>query len=53
MERANLSEAEFKTLVVRMLKDFTEQGKSIREEMKVTLSKIKKNTQETVKGRKP
>ena len=44
MEIANLSDAEFKTLVIRMLRDLTEYGKHIREEMKATLSEIKKNT---------
>ena len=38
MEIANLSYGEFKTLVIRMLRELTENGKSIREEMKVTLS---------------
>ena len=43
-EIANLSDAEFKILV-RMLRDFIEYGKSTREEMKATLSKINKNSQ--------
>ena len=43
MEISNLSDAEFKTLVIRMLKELTEYGKNIREEMKVTLNEIKKN----------
>ena len=43
MEIANLSDAEFKTLVIRILKELTEYGKNIREEMKVTLSEIKEN----------
>ena len=34
MEIDYLSDAEFKTLVVRILKDLIEYGKSIREEMK-------------------
>ena len=33
---ANLSDAEFKTLVIRMLKGLTECSNSIKEEMKVT-----------------
>ena len=45
MEISNLSDAEFKTLVIRMLRDLFEYGKSIREEMKATLSEIKKNPQ--------
>ena len=48
-EITNLSDAEFKTLVIRMLKELTEYGNSIKktqEEMKVTLSEIKKNYRE-------
>ena len=45
--RANLSDAEFKTLFIRMLKEFIEYGNNIKEEIKVTLSKIKKNLQGT------
>ena len=53
MEISNLSDAEFKTLVIRMLKELTEYGKNIREEMKVTLNEIKKNLQGTkMKGRR-
>ena len=47
VEIANLSDAEFRTLVVRMLKDLIEYGKNIREEMKALLREIKKNPQET------
>ena len=43
MERANLSDKEFKTLVIRMLKELIESGRNIKEEIKVTLSEIKKN----------
>ena len=46
-EIANLSDSEFKTLVVRMLRDLTEYDKGIREEMKALLREIKKNPQET------
>ena len=35
-EISNLSDAEFKTPVIRMFREFTEYGKRIREEMKVT-----------------
>ena len=35
-EITNLSDAEFKTPVIRMFREFTEYGKRIREEMKVT-----------------
>ena len=44
-EIANLSDAKFKTLVIRMLKDITECSNNIKEEMKVELSEIKKNLQ--------
>ena len=47
MEIANPTDAEFKTLVIRMLRELTEYGKSIREDMKVTRSEIKKNPQGT------
>ena len=52
MEIANLSDAEFKTLMIRMLRDLTEYDKSIRDEMKATLSEIKKNPQGTNSERK-
>ena len=42
MEIANLSDVEYKTLVIRMLRELIEYGKNIKEEMKVTLSEIKK-----------
>ena len=44
MEITNLSVAEFKTLVIRMLRELIKYGKSIkktREEMKFTLNEIK------------
>ena len=47
MEIVNLSDAEFKTLVIRMLKEFIEYSDNIKEEMKVTLSEIKENLQGT------
>ena len=55
MDIANLSDAEFKTLVTRMLKEFIEYGNNIKEEMKITLSEIKRkiDRERTVKGRKP
>ena len=46
-EIANLSDAEFKTLVIRMLRKLLEYSKKIKEEIKVTQSEIKKNIQET------
>ena len=48
MEIANLSVAEFKTLVIRILKELTEDGNSIKEEMKDTQSEIKENLQRTI-----
>ena len=50
VEISNLSDAEFKTLVIRMLKQIIEYSKNIREEMKVTLSEIKKILQGTIHG---
>ena len=46
-ERDNLSDAEFKTLVIRMLTEMIELGHKIKEEMKATQSEIKQNIQET------
>ena len=46
MEVINLSEAEFKTLVIRMLKELIKYGNNIKEEMKAILREIKKNPQE-------
>ena len=48
MEMANLSDAEFKTLMIRMLKEIIGYCNSIKKtqaEVKVALSKIKKNSQ--------
>ena len=45
-EIANLSDAEFKTLVIRILRELTEYN-NIKEKVKVTLSKIKENLQGT------
>ena len=47
MEIANLSDAEFKTLVIRMLRELIEYVHKIKEEIKDTLSEIKKNMQGT------
>ena len=44
---SNLSDAEFKTLVIKMLKELSEDLNSIQLEMKDTLSEIKNNLQET------
>ena len=47
MKRANLSDAEFKTLVIRMLTEIVEYGHKMKEEMKVIHSEIKENIQGT------
>ena len=52
-EIANLSDAEFKTLVIRMLTGMAEYGCKIEEKVKVMQSKIKMYTEPTVKGKKP
>ena len=50
----NLSDAEFKTLVIRMITELIEYGHKMKEQMKATQSEIKQNIQEpTVRGRKP
>ena len=46
-ETANLPDAEFKTLVIKMLTELTELGHKMKEQMKATQSKIKQNTQGT------
>ena len=46
-EIANLSDAEFKTLVIRMLTEMIEYGCKIKEEMKSIQSEIKENVQGT------
>ena len=53
MEISSLSDAEFKTLVIRMLREQLESGhciKKTQEKMKLTLSEIKKNLQGTNSG---
>ena len=50
MEVAYPSDAEFKTLMIRMLRELIEYSKSIREAMKATLCEIKKNLQGTNTG---
>ena len=42
-EIANLSDAEFKTLVISMLTELTELSHKMKEEMKATQSEIKEN----------
>ena len=49
---ANLSDAEFKTLVIRMLTEMVEYDYKIKEEVKAIQSEIKKNIQGTNSGRK-
>ena len=50
----NLSEAEFETLVIRILTQLIETGSKMKEEMKVIQRKIGKIYREpTVKGKKP
>ena len=52
-EIANLSDAQFKTLVIRMLTEMVEYGCKIQKKVKAMKSEIKENVQEpTVKGRK-
>ena len=46
-ERANLSDAEFKTLVIRMLTEMVEYDCKIEEELKAMQSEIKENVQGT------
>ena len=43
----NLSDAQFKTLVIRMLTELVEYVRKLEEKMKATLSEIKKNPQGT------
>ena len=51
-EIANLSDAEFKTLLIRMLTEMVEYGHKIEEEVKVMQSEIKQNIQGTNSDRK-
>ena len=46
-EIANLSDVQFKTLVIRMLREMVEDGHKIEEEVKTLQSEIKKNIQGT------
>ena len=46
-EIANLSDAQFKTLVIRMLTELVESGCKLDEKMKAMLSEIKENVQGT------
>ena len=49
MEIVSLLDAEFKTLVIRMLRKLIEYSRNIREEIKVTVSEIKIHREPTVK----
>ena len=51
-ERANLSETEFKTLVIRMLTEMVGYGHKMEEKVKAMQSEIKKNVQGTNSDRK-
>ena len=51
-EIANLSDEEFKTLVIKMLTELIELGHKIKEQMKATQSEIKQNIQGTNSDRK-
>ena len=46
-ETANLSDAQFKTLVIRVLTELVEYGRELDENMKAMLSEIKENVQGT------
>ena len=46
-EKVNLSDAEFKTLVIRMFTEVTKYGCKIKEEVKAMQSEIKENIQGT------
>ena len=51
-EIANLSDAQFKTLVTKMLTEMVEYGHKIEENMKAMKSEIKENVQGTNNDRK-
>ena len=51
-ETANLSDAEFKTLVFRMLTEMVEYGCKMEEKVKAIQNEIKKNIQGTISERK-
>ena len=51
-EIANLSDAQFKTLVIRMLTEMVEYGQKIEEKVKAMKSEIKENVQGTNSDRK-
>ena len=47
MKKVNLSDAQFKTLVIRMLTEMVEYGRKIEEKVKAMQSEIKGNVQGT------
>ena len=51
-EIANLSDTEFKTLVIRMLREMVEYGRKIEGKMKAMINEIKENVQGTNSDRK-
>ena len=51
-ERANLSNTQFKTLVIRMLIELVECGRKMEEKVKAMKGEIKKNAQGTNSDRK-
>ena len=51
-EIANFSDAEFKTLIIRMLTEMVEYGHKIEEEVKAMQSEIKENVQGTNSDKK-
>ena len=51
-EIANVSDAEFKTLVIRMLTELVEYGRKIEEKVKAMKSEIKENLERTNSDRK-
>ena len=51
-EIANLSDGEFKALVIKVLKDLTELGQKMKKQMKDTQNEIKQNIQGTNSDRK-
>ena len=51
-EIANLSDGEFKALIIKMLIELTELGQNMKEQMKDTQKEIKQNIQGTKSDRK-
>ena len=51
-EIANLSDGEFKALVIKMLIDLTELGQKMKKQMKATQSEMKQNIQGIQSDRK-